>query len=719
MGGLSRAAWRLLGASAVLAGASVVPVGGADPARAGGLARPGTGLPVPARRHGAPPGGGAGAGRVAPTEVLVGLRPVSTVSRYVFGANLLWAYNAEGAYDPRTGRFYPGFVDQLRRLGVTALRYPGGTTSDNFFWQRAIGPRQSRLPNEPYGMQAQRRSAICCVLDGPAPSNVGPDEFGRLLGQLGAAGTVTVNFATGTAQQAADLVAYMTARLHGPASHNPSSPGYWAALRARNGHSAPYDVPYWEVGNEQMFPGQYGWRSGQLVSLGRGGTHCPGAEAATCLYVFGGTTAFSHQRVGRFADQLPLASLSNGAPGQTFYVYFPPVAPGAVEVYVAGRRWARARDLAALGPGAKAFSLDPGTGAIHFGNAVHGAVPPVGAEVTASYKSGPHQGFLQFYAAMKRMAPGARICESEEADLAFLAIMGRHRPYDCVELHLYARPTAVLGRLSLYERQLMGSVAGQGAALSALQAAVRRYSGRRVPVVVTEYGQLVSPVPAADPQFNLSLEEGLFEGAQLLDWMTHSVPLAEKYLTVSAPFPFRRYPSLVDTNTAMVETGLSSYSAMIVHRGHQFVAEPSGEVIGLLRQLAGGSVLPVSVSRPGGTPPSWPVFAVAATGRGRFDLALVNTNPRAPLVADVRASRSSRSCALVAYVLDGPGPTAYNTPGHPEVVTVRRSSAVVGCGHFRWSFGPHSVTLLKLSARFTPLLAAAQAVRSLPASLFG
>ena len=141
------------------------------------------------------------------------------------------------------------------------------------------------------------------MLDGPQASTVGPDELGKLLDETGAIGTVTVNFATGTAQEAADFVAYMAAPLGGPSS-SPADPGYWATLRARNGHPAPYEVPYWEVGNEQSFPGQYGWRSGQLVSLGPGARSCPPGQVPTCLYAFGGTTAFSSQTVGTFAEGL-------------------------------------------------------------------------------------------------------------------------------------------------------------------------------------------------------------------------------------------------------------------------------------------------------------------------------------------------------------------------------------------------------------------------------
>ena len=468
---------------------------------------------------------GPSAGQPAPLsangEIVIGARHLGQVSRYLFGANLLWADDAEGAFDAADGSFYPGFVRILHNLDVTALRYPGGTTSDNFNWELAIGPQTDRGANEPYGMQAAQLSKICCVLDGPQRSIVGPDEFGRLLDQTGAVGTITVNFATGTAREAADFVAYMTAPPSVHPSSNPDEPSYWAALRAKNGHPAPYDVPYWEVGNEQVFPGQYGWRSGRLVNLGRHRAPCPPHEVATCLYAFGGTTSFSGQRVGALADEMPSASYSTGAPDQRFYVYFPPVVPGSAEVYVGGRRWDEVDKLATAGPRARVYNLDASTGMVEFGDGTHGEVPPAGAEITASYQSGPHGGFVQFYQAMKRMNPEVSVCESEETDVAFLQVMGKKYPYDCVELHEYARPAAFAAPLLEYEEGLMASPASQGAQLARLQSQIRRYSGRNVPVLITEYGQLVAPVPTTDPDFNLSLDVTVQGGCAVERAMVH------------------------------------------------------------------------------------------------------------------------------------------------------------------------------------------------------
>ena len=647
------------------------------------------------------------------TEVVMTPRYLGTISKYLFGANLFWAYGAEGAFNPVSGTFYPGFVSAVRSMGVTILRYPGGTTSDSFDWLRAIGPARQRLPNEPYGMQAAGLSSSCCLVHGPVPSAVGPDEFGRLLGSTGTAGTITVNFATGTAQQAADFVAYMTAPKTEHPSSDPAKASYWAGLRARDGHPAPYYVPYWEVGNEQYFRGQFGWRSGRLVGLGPHTRPCPTRELATCLYVFGGTTAFSDEAVGTFANELPAASYSTGAPNQTFYVYFPPVVPDSAKVYVSGRRWAEVARLSSALPGARVYAIDQATGAIAFGDGAHGQVPPKGAKVSASYKSGPHGGFLEFYRAMKAMNPRISVCESDGANISFLQLMGRRYPYDCVQLHDYARPPDVLAPLAQYEERLMTYPVREGAALARLQSSVRLYSGKNVPIFVTEYGQLAAPVPAADPTFNMSLDEGLLIGAQLVEWADHGIPVAEKYLLDSSlSQPVRAVTALSlkrlglkamrRVDAYMVGTGLSAASAMVVHQGARFLPEPSGQVIDLMAHLAGSERLRALVrGRPfmnGGARDVPALWVVAGVSRAHELLVVVlNADPARAVTAQLLIDGFRHSRSVSASVLDGPSATASNTALHPREVSTTTSTKVVGAGGFAWTFPAHSVTLLRLS----------------------
>ncbi len=646
--------------------------------------------------------------RSATVVVTAATGPARTVSPDLFGANLLWPNGAGGAFDAASGSAAPGIVALVRRLGVRAIRYPGGTTADSFHWQRAIGPIASRRPNEPYGMQAATASARGSIVDAPAPSVVGPDEFGRLLLRTGAVGDVVVNFATGSAREAADLAAYLTSPAVAHPSRSPRQASYWAALRAADGHPAPYPVPYFEVGNEQEVPAEYGWRSGALVRLGGKRVSCPPGATATCLYAFGGVTRFSGQPVGTYADDLPAAARSTGRPDQRFFSYYPPVVPRSEHVEVGGKSWRAVATLASAAPGAHVFAFRPAAGEIDFGDGAHGAIPPAGALVTTSYESGPHAGFVGFYAAMKRMDPAARICESEGQDLQLLQLLGRAHPYDCVVLHAYAVPTDVRAPLPTYEQALMTFPPSEGAALAALQRATARFAGHRVPVVVTEYGQPVLPMPAGDPGFDLSLDEALLTAAQLREWIDHGVALADKYLLASSPLAVLGAPHApggetlaraVAQRTFQWVPGLRIDSAMIATAGSQPVAEPTGLVLGLLARLAGGRLLSSRVVggpdlAVGHTPALLPV-AVSAGG-GSVELAVVNTSPTESLRVHVLlAGDLAKVTTATDTVLDGPSATAYNTAAQPGLVHLTTRPVTLGPGQ-TIEVPAHSVSLLRI-----------------------
>ena len=282
----------------------------------------------------------------------------------------------------------------------------------------------------------------------------------------GSAGDVVVNFATGTADEAADFVAYMTAPYGEQPSSAPSEPGFWAALRAEYGHPAPYNVPFWEVGNEQDGPGQDGWRSGTVVSVGPHRTSCPTTIEQICLYAFGGTTAFYDQTCWHFGRRAALGFVLDGSGPPVFLRLFPPGRPREPNHRCRGEPWKEVPSLTSSGPDDDVYQFIGPKGEILFGNGVHGAIPPEGAPISASYESGPHGGFVQFYQAMKAMDPHAQICETEEASTAFLQTMGRTYPYDCVELHKYAKPLDLGAPMTTYEQNLMGSPLVEGAKLA-------------------------------------------------------------------------------------------------------------------------------------------------------------------------------------------------------------------------------------------------------------
>lgn len=134
------------------------------------------------------------------------------------------------------------YLPYIAEMRPTALRYPHGLGSNNFYWKDGIGPITKRNPN----------------YDGTGiPQTFGTDEFLQYAEELGAEPILVVNVSvagkrTGSVQDAADWVEYCNAPADGS---NPNGGTDWAALRAANGHREPYGVKYWELGNEETFPG--------------------------------------------------------------------------------------------------------------------------------------------------------------------------------------------------------------------------------------------------------------------------------------------------------------------------------------------------------------------------------------------------------------------------------------------------------------------------------
>jgi hypothetical protein len=134
------------------------------------------------------------------------------------------------------------YLPYLSEMGPTVLRYPGGLTANDFDWKQGIGPIAERDPN--YGGTG-------------IPQTFGTDEFLQYCEELGAEAIFVVNVSSfgkrlGTVQGAADWVEYCNSPADGS---NPGGGTDWAALRAANGHKEPYGVKYWELGNEETFPG--------------------------------------------------------------------------------------------------------------------------------------------------------------------------------------------------------------------------------------------------------------------------------------------------------------------------------------------------------------------------------------------------------------------------------------------------------------------------------
>lgn len=120
-------------------------------------------------------------------------------------------------------------VEALRRLRVPNVRWPGGCFADEYHWRDGVGPA------------ASRRMRLNAAWGGtPEPNAFGTHEFMDFVEQIGSEAYISVNVGSGTVEEAADWLEYMTA-------DESTSLG---RERAGNGRAKPWRVKYLGVGNE-------------------------------------------------------------------------------------------------------------------------------------------------------------------------------------------------------------------------------------------------------------------------------------------------------------------------------------------------------------------------------------------------------------------------------------------------------------------------------------
>jgi alpha-N-arabinofuranosidase len=130
---------------------------------------------------------------------------------------------------PNTRGIRNDVVVALKELKVPNVRWPGGCFADQYHWRKGIGPRDKR--------PATVNSAWGDVIDTNA---FGTDEFMDFIQQIGSTPYVSVNVGSGTPQEAAEWLEYMTA----------AAPTALAKERAANGHPEAYKVGFLGLGNE-------------------------------------------------------------------------------------------------------------------------------------------------------------------------------------------------------------------------------------------------------------------------------------------------------------------------------------------------------------------------------------------------------------------------------------------------------------------------------------
>jgi alpha-L-arabinofuranosidase len=130
---------------------------------------------------------------------------------------------------PNTRGYRTDVLEALKKLGIPVLRWPGGCFADEYHWRDGIGPRE------------QRPVHVNTNWGGVEESNAfGTHEFLDFAELLGAKAYVSGNVGSGTPQEMAEWVEYITSQTDSAL----------AQLRRKNGRDKPWPLPFFGVGNE-------------------------------------------------------------------------------------------------------------------------------------------------------------------------------------------------------------------------------------------------------------------------------------------------------------------------------------------------------------------------------------------------------------------------------------------------------------------------------------
>lgn len=138
--------------------------------------------------------------------------------------------------------------EAVKNLGPAFIRWPGGCYAEYYRWQDGIGP------------EAARQSKTNVVWGGIDPNFFGTDEYIQCCRDTGADPLIVINI--GQHAPDAEVDAYLQEAVNWVEYCNGDVTTPYGALRAKYGHSEPYRVMLWEIGNEtwHMGPEKYAER---------------------------------------------------------------------------------------------------------------------------------------------------------------------------------------------------------------------------------------------------------------------------------------------------------------------------------------------------------------------------------------------------------------------------------------------------------------------------
>jgi len=149
----------------------------------------------------------------------------------------------------KSGMMRPDLVQSLRNLNPAFIRWPGGSFASIYKWKDGIGPQVSRKfhPNTIWGGYSDYYG-------------FGSDEFMELCRQLDTDPMIVLSATNTEPQQFQDAMDWVHYLIDPPTTK-------WGAMRAANGHTESYHIPYFQIDNEPMNHGLTPDQYAEIVNM--------------------------------------------------------------------------------------------------------------------------------------------------------------------------------------------------------------------------------------------------------------------------------------------------------------------------------------------------------------------------------------------------------------------------------------------------------------------
>lgn len=146
----------------------------------------------------------------------------------LLGEGTVWLDAASLMPAQNIGGIWNQVYEHVTALQPPIIRFPGGCFADCYHWEDGVGERDSRPLrfNRHWG--------------GFEDNSFGTDEYIEFCHNVGCEPMICINFGSGTPEEAANWVEYCNGATDTP----------YGSMRAAGGHSEPYKIKYWDIGNE-------------------------------------------------------------------------------------------------------------------------------------------------------------------------------------------------------------------------------------------------------------------------------------------------------------------------------------------------------------------------------------------------------------------------------------------------------------------------------------